>query len=72
MSDTSRLMTEQEAAKRLSCSVGLLRKMRGNGQGPAFYRLGGRLLRYSEDTLAEWLAAQRVDQKGNDGAGGQH
>jgi hypothetical protein len=66
MSDSTCLMTEIEASKRLACSVGLLRKLRGNGQGPSFYKIG-RLLRYSEESIDSWLAEHRVET--NNGGG---
>lgn len=69
--DNSPMRTELEAAEHLTCSVGLLRKMRQNGTGPVFYKLGGRLVRYSDQTLAEWVPTQRPKQNG-DGEGGQH
>jgi excisionase family DNA binding protein len=56
MSD-SHFYTEQEVSKRLACSVGLLRKLRANGQGPSFHRIG-RLVRYSEESIAAWLKQQ--------------
>ena len=69
MSDNSPLRTEQEAAKRARCSVGLLRKLRANGKGPEFYKLGGRLVRYSDDTIAAWLEQSLI--KTNNNGGGQ-
>ena len=53
------LLNEQEAAKYLGCSKGLLRKWRLFGHGPAFCKLG-RLVRYSEADLATFVAANRV------------
>jgi excisionase family DNA binding protein len=57
---SSRLLTEREASARLACSVGLLRKWRGNGEGPSFHRIG-RLVRYSEASLNSWLEEHRVE-----------
>ena len=46
----NRLLNEQEAAKYLACSVGLLRKWRLFGGGPKYSKLG-RLVRYRDDDL---------------------
>jgi len=61
MSD-SRFYTEQEVSKRLACSVGLLRKLRANGQGPSFHRIG-RLVRYSEESITTWLKQQSKERE---------
>ncbi len=58
MSET-RLWTEQEVAKHLSCSVGLLRKWRANGGGPVYHHVG-RLIRYSESSIISWLSQNQV------------
>lgn len=56
--DIGGLLTDKQAAQRLGCSVALLRKMRRNGTGPTFCRIG-RLVRYSESDLAAFIAASR-------------
>ncbi len=51
------LLTEDEVAERLCCSVALLRKWRRLGQGPEFGKFG-RLVRYPEDRLNEFIQAR--------------
>jgi len=53
------LLTEKGAAAHLGCSVGLLRKWRLLGGGPAYCRLG-RLVRYSEVDLQAFIESNRV------------
>jgi excisionase family DNA binding protein len=48
------VLTEQEAAKVLKCSVPGLRRMRREGRGPRWTRLG-KLVRYRSDWLREFL-----------------
>ena len=57
---TEQLLTDRQAATALGVSVSLLRRWRFrlNG-GPAFYRVG-RLVRYSQDALREYLEDGRV------------
>lgn len=52
-----RLMTEIEAAERLTLSSATLRKWRAEGRGPTFLQLGRRV-RYSEDAIERWLRRQ--------------
>ena len=55
-----RLLTEDAAARTLSCSVGLMRKWRLRGDGPRYCRLG-RLVRYSEADLLAYIEQNRVE-----------
>ena len=52
------LLDEKQLAKRLSCSVALTRKWRARKQGPAYIKLGGRLVRYRPADLDIFLAQQ--------------
>jgi len=61
----STMLTEFEAAKRLACSVGLLRKWRASGIGPVFCRFG-RLIRYPVDAVDAFIAKTRVDPNGGE------
>lgn len=56
-SKTAQLVTTQEAAQDLRVSISFLAKARMNGTGPAFIRLG-RAIRYSQDALDAFKAAQ--------------
>lgn len=50
-----------EAANFLGISIPYLKKLRLTGEGPAYYRLGRRVV-YSLDTLQTWLNDHRVGQ----------
>jgi len=52
----SRLLTEDAVAERLGCSVALLRKWRRLRIGPEYCNIG-RLVRYPEDKLQEFIQA---------------
>ena len=60
------LLNEKQAATYLKCSVGLMRKWRLFGHGPAYCRIG-RLVRYREADLATFIEASRVDMGGANG-----
>jgi excisionase family DNA binding protein len=49
------LLTVEEAAKRLRLSTSTLNKWRVTGEGPAFVKLGRRVL-YRASDLSDWLA----------------
>lgn len=51
----------REAANFLGISTPYLKKLRLTGAGPAYYRLGRRVV-YSLDTLQAWLDDHRVTQ----------
>lgn len=59
MSESMNLLDEREAAKVMSCSVALLRKFRLFGEGPAYVKIG-RLVRYRQEDLEEFLDSHRV------------
>jgi hypothetical protein len=54
------LLNEKEAAAMLGCTASLLRKFRLHRKGPPYYLIG-RLVRYSEADLSEFIKAQRVE-----------
>lgn len=56
----SKVLTEQEAAPQVGLAVSTLQKLRVNGGGPRFLKLG-RSVRYREEDLTEWLAARVVN-----------
>jgi predicted DNA-binding transcriptional regulator AlpA len=49
-------MSEPEAAEYLGCSGALLRLQRRLENGPRYYRLGSRLVRYRRNDLDKWIA----------------
>jgi predicted DNA-binding transcriptional regulator AlpA len=55
---TDRLLTEEEAARILSCSTALLRKWRLIKDGPAYCKVG-RLVRYPEADLRAFIERNR-------------
>lgn len=54
------LLNEEEVARRLCCSVALLRKWRQFGTGPTYYKVG-RLVRYSEADLKVYIDSCRQE-----------
>ena len=50
------IMTPAEVATVLELSEKELRTMRLANQGPAFYALGGRLIRYNQADVHRWQA----------------
>ena len=55
-----------EAARFLGISIPYLKKLRLMGEGPAYYRLGRRVV-YSLETLQAWLDDHRVTQSPSGG-----
>ena len=53
------LLTEKKVSQWMTDSVSHVRKMRRDGTGPPFIRLGEKLIRYRRTDVEEWLAAQR-------------
>jgi predicted DNA-binding transcriptional regulator AlpA len=51
-------LDEKATAARTGLAVKTLQNWRSAGTGPAFYKLGGRVL-YDTDELDAWLAARR-------------
>lgn len=52
------VMNADQAAKRLGLSVSTLAKMRLSGDGPAYSKLGRRVV-YSPQDLEAWITANR-------------
>jgi len=52
-------LDERAAAELIGCSVALMRKLRQNGEGPAYYKIG-RLVRYAPADIQAYLDAHRV------------
>lgn len=59
-----KLLTPKEAAKWLGVSMATLRGWRREGKGPTAVRLTQRTIRYSEDSLKEFIAAVRKAEPG--------
>jgi hypothetical protein len=56
------VLTEQEAANVLKCSVAALRRMRRESRGPRWTKLG-KLIRYRPDWLRDFLEENAVKQQ---------
>ena len=54
------LLNEKQAAKRLNCSVAVLRKWRTLGQGPAYCKIR-RMVRYPVPDIEAFIALMRVE-----------
>jgi hypothetical protein len=61
------LFDENQTARMLGCSIAALRKWRLLGKGPTYCKIG-RLVRYAEADLAEYLDANRVEPVAAGGA----
>lgn len=61
-----KLLCTKEAADYVSLSKGMLEKLRGNGAGPVFVKLG-KAVRYEVSALDEWIAAQRRESNNHTG-----
>lgn len=48
------LLTTIQAAEYIGISPALMKKMRADGKGPRFYRIG-KLIKYSEDNLDTYV-----------------
>lgn len=64
----ARLLTVAEAAARLSVSKSYLDKLRMNGGGPPFVKIGARVA-YDPADLATWLEGQKRQDTGRAGTG---
>jgi excisionase family DNA binding protein len=60
LQETPNLMTEDEAADYLRVSARTLRRWREDGtdEGPAWVRLGPKMVRYTRATLDMWLSSR--------------
>jgi hypothetical protein len=52
-------LNDREVARRLGVSIGLIRKLRRFGTGPAFLRIGN-AIRYDPTTVEAWCARHTV------------
>ncbi len=55
-----RLLTPDEVAEYLSCSVSSLDRWRAEGTGPNFVKVGGGSIRYPETEVAKYISEQLV------------
>jgi predicted site-specific integrase-resolvase len=55
-------LTEKELARRLGMSIRTLQRWRWTGRGPAFLKLGGRVV-YPLTDIESWEATCRIDPR---------
>ena len=55
-----RILRNPAAARYLGIAPATLAKMRSRGEGPAFLRLGARLVGYDRGDLDQWLDGRRA------------
>lgn len=61
--DPDRWLSEREAAALLGLGVGTVRRYRRAGIGPAWSRLGTRLVRYRRADVIAWARAQSANRQ---------
>lgn len=59
VTDSNRVLTQKEVAEYFSVSVAVLIKWRRENRGPAFVRMGKRLIRYRQQDLDKWMEENR-------------
>jgi hypothetical protein len=60
------LMTPTDVSRELGIPVGTLRYFRSTGQGPASFRLAGRI-RYRREDVMAWVEAQERNTRRGEG-----
>jgi predicted DNA-binding transcriptional regulator AlpA len=53
------LLTAPQAAERLGVPPSVLERWRGSGEGPAYIKLSGKVVRYRQEDLDEFVVAHR-------------
>ena len=53
------LLTAPQAAESLGVPPSMLDRWRGTGEGPAYIKLSGKYVRYSQEDLEAFIAQQR-------------
>ena len=56
MTNANTLYTPADVSKLINVPIGTLAYWRHAGHGPRFLRLGGRVIRYRKQDVAEWLS----------------
>ena len=55
------ILSETDASRYLRLSKPTLRRMRAQGTGPAFHRLGEKSIRYTQTGLDEFIEQSKVE-----------
>ena len=66
---STRLLTEKAVADRLDVTTRTLQRWRVTGQGPAWVRIGPRMVRYSETDVSAWAAGRTFAHRAAELAG---
>jgi hypothetical protein len=61
MNSPTRNLTPEQAAERIGLSYGRLAKLRMTGEGPAFLKIGRKIM-YRPDDIERWLDSKRLTQ----------
>ena len=56
------LLTPKEVAKQLGMTVQKLHKLRRKHQGPAWFRINQKTIRYVSDDVVKWVQEQQQHQ----------
>jgi predicted DNA-binding transcriptional regulator AlpA len=66
---SSQMLTEKAVAARLGVTARTLQRWRTTGDGPAWIRIGPRMIRYSEAGVSAWAAARTYAHRAAELAG---
>lgn len=57
--EPDKLLTPQAVADQLAMSLGALAQLRYLGRGPAFHKLSGKAIRYTQADVNAWLESNK-------------
>ena len=60
MTESEKFLTPEQVSEILGVSRATLSQWRWRREGPTFYRIGGRVIRYRRDEVLEFAQRQRV------------
>ena len=63
---SSAFLSESEAADHLGVSKKTLQRWRFDHKGPAYAKLNGKLIRYHQADLDEWMDQQTITHEGKE------
>lgn len=65
MDEERRRLRPEEAARYIGVSVSTLAKFRMSGEGPAYIKVGQRVVLYDTAEIEDWLASRRRTSTGS-------
>jgi hypothetical protein len=65
MKNSDKVMNQTQAAEMLATTPQRMKKMREDGNGPPFQKLGPRTFRYSLHAIQQWLKQQQPNRQGS-------